>query len=96
VTTAADGQPDRLPSRVRITLTVHDERGKEVPFQTETRIAMQEPLNSKPIDVSMPGAPPAAGPTGVTGPTGRAANPVTNPLATPVTGPGRARMPGSP
>jgi hypothetical protein len=43
--TAIDGQPDRLPSRVKITLTVHDERGKEVPFMTETRIAMQEPLD---------------------------------------------------
>ncbi len=68
VTTAADGQPDRLPSRVRITLTVHDERGKEVPFQTEARIAMQEPLNLKPNDVQMPGAPTATGPTGATGP----------------------------
>ncbi len=50
-TTAADGQPDRLPSRVKITLTVHDERGKEVPFTTEARIAMQEPLNSRATDL---------------------------------------------
>jgi general secretion pathway protein J len=57
ITTAADGQPDRLPSRVKITLTVHDERGKEVPFETETRLAMQEPLNSKPTDQQMPGGP---------------------------------------
>jgi general secretion pathway protein J len=93
VTTAADGQPDRLPSRVRITLTVHDERGKEVPFQTETRIAMQEPLYLKPNDVAMPGAPPPVGPTGATGATG-----ATGPR-TPAVGnqaAGRARMPGSP
>ncbi len=59
VTNSADGQPDRLPSRVRITLTVHDERGREVPFQTEVRLAMQEPLNSKPQDIA--GAPPPPG-----------------------------------
>jgi len=47
-TIAADGQPDRLPSKVRITLTVYDERRREVPFQTEVRIPMQEPLNLKP------------------------------------------------
>jgi general secretion pathway protein J len=57
VTTAADGQPDRLPSRVKITLTVHDERGKEVPFVTETRLAMQEPLNLKPADLTPQGQP---------------------------------------
>jgi general secretion pathway protein J len=85
VTTAADGQPDRLPSRVRITLTVHDERGKEVPFQTEARIAMQEPLNLKPNDQQMPGAPPATAPTGPTGATGpiTPANPFSN-LGNPV------------
>jgi general secretion pathway protein J len=44
-TTSADGQPDRLPSKVKVTLTVRDERGKEVPFSTETRIALQESLN---------------------------------------------------
>jgi len=66
VTTAADGQPDRLPSRVRITLTVHDERGKEVPFQTESRLQMQEPLNSKPNDQQMPGSPPLATTPGTT------------------------------
>jgi general secretion pathway protein J len=48
LTTTADGQPDRLPSKVRITLTVRDERGKEVPFQTETRVAMSEPLANQP------------------------------------------------
>jgi general secretion pathway protein J len=51
VTNAADGQPDRLPSRVKITLTVRDERGQEVPFTTEARISMQEPLNLKAVDL---------------------------------------------
>jgi general secretion pathway protein J len=61
VTTAADGQPDRLPTRVRITLTVRDERGREVPFMSEARIPMQEPLNLTATDaVSAP-------PTGGTG-----------------------------
>jgi general secretion pathway protein J len=46
-TTTADGSPDRLPSKVRITLTVRDERGQEVPFQTEARLTMKEPLNLK-------------------------------------------------
>ena len=50
ITTQADGQRDRLPARVKITLTVHDERGKEVPFTTEARIAMQEPLNLRATD----------------------------------------------
>jgi general secretion pathway protein J len=45
ITTNADGQPDRLPSKIKLTLTVRDERGKEVPFSTETRIPLQEPLN---------------------------------------------------
>lgn len=48
MTTSADGQPDRLPGKVRITLTVLDERGKEVPFVTEVRLPMQEPLNLRP------------------------------------------------
>ena len=58
VTTAVDGQKDRMPSRVRITLTVHDERGKEVPFTTEARIAMQEPLFLRANDQPGIGQPP--------------------------------------
>ncbi len=69
VTNSADGQPDRLPSRVRITLTVRDERGQEVPFQTEARIPMQEPLNLRAIDVpTMPQT--GGGGNGGTGGTG--------------------------
>jgi type II secretion system protein J len=52
VTTSADGQPDRLPTRVRITLTVRDERGREVPFISETRLPMQEPLNLTANDIA--------------------------------------------
>jgi general secretion pathway protein J len=59
VTTAVDGQPDRLPAKVRITLVVHDERGKEVPFTTTTRISMQEPLSLKAQDTPTFGAPSA-------------------------------------
>jgi general secretion pathway protein J len=55
VTTSADGQPDRLPSKIRITLTVRDERGKEVPFQTETRVALSEPLNNQPKNLAVTG-----------------------------------------
>ena len=41
----ADGQPDRLPDRVRITLTMQDERGKEIPFVTEARVFLLDPLH---------------------------------------------------
>lgn len=47
-TLSADGQPDRLPSKVKITLTVRDERGQEVSFQTQVRLPIQEPLNLRP------------------------------------------------
>ncbi|HEY2747569.1 MAG TPA: prepilin-type N-terminal cleavage/methylation domain-containing protein [Polyangia bacterium] len=54
-TTSLDGQPDRLPSKIRITLTVRDERGVEVPFQTELRVAMSEPLNNQPRNLAVTG-----------------------------------------
>jgi len=47
-TASADGQQDRLPSKVKITMTVRDERGNEVPFTTSVRLPIQEPLNLKP------------------------------------------------
>lgn len=53
-TTVADGQPDRLPSKVKITLTVRDERGREIPFQTQTRVMLQEPLNLSPAAAAAP------------------------------------------
>ena len=43
-TLSADGQPDRLPVKIRIFLTVKDERGKEVTFRTATRTHMLDPL----------------------------------------------------
>lgn len=46
-TAAADGQPDRLPGKVKITLTVRDERGLEVPFSTEVRLPLQEPVRAR-------------------------------------------------
>ena len=60
-TTTADGQPDRLPSKIRVTLTVRDERGKEVPLQTEARLVMLEPLSNQPKNLSPtgPGVPPS-------------------------------------
>jgi general secretion pathway protein J len=55
-TTTADGQPDRLPSKVKIILTVRDERGQDVPFTTQVRIPMQEPLSLKAVDATSTGA----------------------------------------
>jgi general secretion pathway protein J len=43
-TVSADGKPNRLPDRVRITLGFKDERGKDVTFTTQTKIPMQEQL----------------------------------------------------
>jgi len=43
-TTAADGQPDRLPAKVRISLTLKDEKGHEMTLLTATRIHMRDPL----------------------------------------------------
>ncbi len=43
-TGSLDGQPDRLPSKVKIELTLKDERGKEITFITSTRIFVRNPL----------------------------------------------------
>ncbi len=43
-TTSADGKPNRLPDRVRITLGFKDERGKDVTFMTQARVHMPEVL----------------------------------------------------
>jgi general secretion pathway protein J len=41
-TVAADGKPNKIPDKVRITLTFLDERRQPVTFKTETRIQTQE------------------------------------------------------
>ncbi len=43
-TKSADGQPDRLPTKVRISLVVRDEKDREITFITATRIHMRDPL----------------------------------------------------
>lgn len=43
-TTSADGQPDRLPNKVRIELTVKGETGKEITFKISTRIFLLDAL----------------------------------------------------
>src|SRR5262249_36252048 len=94
ITTAPDGQPDRLPSKVRIILTVRDERGQETPFKPEPQIMMKEPLNLKAADPPPPSNPtspnsqtkpgtPGSTPSGT--PSTTPASPVSNnPLAPPV------------
>lgn len=47
-TTQSDGQRGMLPSRVRITLTVKNNEGRDVTLTTQARILMQEPLNYSP------------------------------------------------
>jgi type II secretory pathway component PulJ len=44
-TTASDGQKGRLPTRVRIVLTVKTPSGNEYKLTTEARILLQEPFN---------------------------------------------------
>jgi general secretion pathway protein J len=43
-TTSADGQADRLPAKIRILLTIRDEKDKEVTFRTATRTHLIDPL----------------------------------------------------
>lgn len=43
-TTSADGQPDRMPAKIRILLTMRDEKGEEVTFRTATRTHLMDPL----------------------------------------------------
>jgi hypothetical protein len=47
-TLAADGQSARMPGKIKITLTVRDERGLDVPFTTEVRPVLQEPVELSP------------------------------------------------
>ena len=43
-TRSLDGQPDRLPVKVKIELTVTNSQGKEITFITATRIFVRNPL----------------------------------------------------
>lgn len=43
-TTSADGQADRLPTKVRISVTLRDETDREVTYVSATRVYMQDPL----------------------------------------------------
>jgi general secretion pathway protein J len=43
-TASVDGQSDRLPTKIRISVTMRDEADREVTFVTATRIYMQDPL----------------------------------------------------
>jgi prepilin-type N-terminal cleavage/methylation domain-containing protein len=45
-TTQTDGQKGWLPSRVKITVTIKNARGKDYKLSTQARVLMQEPLNS--------------------------------------------------
>jgi general secretion pathway protein J len=47
-TTQADGFPDRLPSRVRLRLVIHDDHGEELTFMSEVRVAMFQVLDTSP------------------------------------------------
>ena len=44
-TTVVDGQPDRLPPRVEISMTIIDPGGEEQTFVTQTMIVMQEKID---------------------------------------------------
>jgi general secretion pathway protein J len=47
-TTSMDGQPNRLPHRVRIYVTVEDERGEELTLVTEALPMLRDALNLAP------------------------------------------------
>ena len=49
-TTQADGFPDRLPSRVRVKLVIHDEsvEGEQLAFYSEVRIPLFQLLDTSP------------------------------------------------
>jgi len=47
-TNQADGMPNRLPSRVKVKLVIRDDRGEELPLESEVRIAMFQLLDTKP------------------------------------------------
>ncbi len=47
-TTQADGYPGRLPAKVRIRLIIRDDRGDDLTFSSEIRLAMFQSLDTTP------------------------------------------------
>ena len=47
-TTTADGQPNRLPTRVHLEMMVKTELGRDATFSTDARLRMDEPLDGRP------------------------------------------------
>jgi len=47
-TTSADGQPNRLPARVRVEVLVKDDRGLNLTVTTDAKIRMDEPVDGRP------------------------------------------------
>lgn len=43
-TRSVDGQPDRLPTKVRLAITVKNEHDRDVTFRSATRIFLRDPL----------------------------------------------------
>ena len=40
-----DLQPDRLPERVKITMTIRDHTGKDVKYTTQVQLFLQESID---------------------------------------------------
>lgn len=68
-TTAVDGQPNRLPNRIRVYLTIRSEIGNEVVLVTQVSPALTDGI------VLSPGAAGGAGTSAPTTPGGKSANP---------------------
>ena len=47
-TTSVDGQPNRIPPRIRIFLTIKDEKGRDLTLVTEARIMLTDAVNLTP------------------------------------------------
>jgi general secretion pathway protein J len=71
----ADGQPDRLPSKVKVVLSVRDERGQSIPFMTEARVMMTESLDNSPKQSTAGPGGPGAPPVGTSGTSGTTSAP---------------------
>jgi general secretion pathway protein J len=55
-TIAVDGQPNRLPQRVRIYLTIEDEHGRERVLVTQAQPRIMDALSFTPSGVGVPGS----------------------------------------